>query len=181
MTARQLGKYELRRLIGEGASSTVHLAWDTFRRQEVAIKQLAPEVLADREHGRLYRQLLLNEASLAGKLSHPHIVQIHDAVIGDHEAYLVMEYVAGGTLADLTRPDTLPGFERLLEIVFKCTRALEYAFRQGITHRDIKPANILLAVAGGSDIRISDFGAALRTASDTTQILGIVCGVYRRL
>jgi serine/threonine protein kinase len=178
VTAKQLGKYELRRLIGEGASSTVHLAWDPFRRQEVAIKRLAPEVLGDREHGRVYRQLLLNEASLAGKLSHPHIVQIHDAVIGDDEAFLVMEYVAGGTLADLTRPETLPGFERLLEIIFKCTRALDYAFRQGITHRDIKPANILLAAAGGSDIRISDFGAALRSASDATQILGIGSPAY---
>jgi len=178
VAAQQLGKYELRRPIGEGASATVHLAWDPFRRQEVAIKRLRTEVLNHPVHGRLNRQLLRNEASLAGRLVHPHIVQVHDAVIGDDEAYLVMDYIAGGTLAELARPGALPALERLLEIVFKCSRALDFAFHQGVTHRDIKPANILLADAGGSDIRLSDFGAALRSASDTTQIVGIGSPAY---
>ncbi|ANQ84153.1 serine/threonine protein kinase [Azoarcus olearius] len=178
MSGGRIGKYEIRRLLGEGATSAVHLAWDPFNQREVALKQLYPEVLRDREHGRLYRHLLMNEAALAGKLTHPHIVQIFDAVIGDDEAYVVMEYVPGGTLEALARVETRPGFERLIEIVFKCTRALDYAFHRGITHRDIKPANILLADPAGQDIRISDFGAALRTATDTTQISGIGSPAY---
>ena len=178
MAADRIGKYEIRRLLGEGATSAVYLAWDPFHQREVALKQLHPEIIGDRQRGRLYRQLLLNEAALAGKLVHPHIVQIFDAVIGDNEAYVVMEYVPGGTLETLTRPDQLPPFERLIEIIFKCTRALDYAFHQGVTHRDIKPANILLNVPGSSDIRISDFGAAFQTASETTQISGIGSPAY---
>ncbi|MBN8441327.1 MAG: protein kinase [Thauera sp.] len=178
MTPKRIGKYEVRRLIGEGATSAVYLAWDPFNQREVAVKQLHPEVLRDRESGRLYRHLLQNEAAFAGKLNHPHIVQIHDAVVGDDDAYVVMEYVAGGTLADLVRADRLPAFERLIEIIFKCTRALDYAFHQGVTHRDIKPANILLATADGTDIRITDFGAALHTASDTTQVSGVGSPAY---
>ncbi|QDF96122.1 serine/threonine protein kinase [Azoarcus sp. DD4] len=174
----RIGKYEIRRLLGEGATSAVYLAWDPFNQREVALKQLYPEILRDRDHGRLYRHLLLNEAALAGKMSHPHIVQIFDAVIGDDEGYVVMEYVPGGTLDALTRPETRPGFDRLIEIIFKCTRALDYAFHRGITHRDIKPANILLVAPDGQDIRISDFGAALRTATDTTQISGIGSPAY---
>lgn len=178
MVANRIGKYEIRRLLGEGATSAVYLAWDPFHQREVALKQLYPEIVSDRQRGRLYRQLLLNEAALAGKLVHPHIVQIFDAVIGDNEAYVVMEYVPGGTLEALTHLDQLPPFVRLIEIIFKCSRALDYAFHQGITHRDIKPANILLNVPGGSDIRISDFGAALQAASEATQITGIGSPAY---
>lgn len=178
MTPKRIGKYEVRRLIGEGATSAVYLVWDPFNQREAAVKQLHPEVLRDRESGRLYRHLLQNEAAFAGKLTHPHIVQIHDAVVSDDDAYVVMEYVAGGTLADLVRPDRLPTFERLIEIIFKCTRALDYAFHQGVTHRDIKPANILLATPEGTDIRITDFGAALHTASDTTQVAGVGSPAY---
>ncbi len=178
ITPAQIGKYEIRRLLGEGATSTVYLAWDPFKQREIALKQIYPEILRNEEQGRLYRHQLLNEASLAGKLIHPHIVQIHDAVIGSDEAYIVMEYVPGGTLEALARPDTLPAFDRLIEIIFKCTRALDYAFHRGVTHRDIKPANVLLANATGTDIRITDFGAALHTASDTTQISGIGSPAY---
>ncbi len=178
MTAERIGKYEIRRPLGEGATSIVYLAWDPFNLREVAIKQLRPEVLKNRERGRLYRQLFANEAAFSGRLLHPHIVQIHDAVVDDETAYVVMDYVAGGTLERLTQADSLPAFERVIEIVFKATRALDYAFHQGVTHRDIKPANILLASPEGSDIRISDFGAALNTARETTQISGVGSPAY---
>ena len=174
----RIGKYEIRRKIGEGSTSSVFLAYDSFAQREVALKQLHPAILADRERGHLYRHLLMNEAALAGKLVHPHIVQIFDAVVDDDEAYVVMEYVPGGTLAAFRGPDRLLPFDRLVEIIFKCTRALEFAFRHGITHRDIKPANILLAHPDGQDIKISDFGAAFHTASDTTQISGVGSPAY---
>lgn len=165
----RIGKYEIRRVLGEGATSTVYLGYDPFAQGEVAIKRLHPELLRITDHTTLYHHLLLNEAALAGKLQHPHIVQIHDAVIEDNDAYVVMEYVPGGTLEAFTRPGHLLPFERLVEIVFKCTRALDYAYLQGVTHRDIKPANILLVSPTGQDIKISDFGAAIFTASETTQ------------
>lgn len=177
-TAEFIGKYELRRLIGRGATSSVHLAWDPFRQTEVAIKRLRREIVSDPQRGRLMRQLFLNEATFAGKLKHPHIVRIHDAMVGDDSAWLVMDYIPGGTLDAIATPGTLAPFERVIEIVFKATRALDYAFHQGITHRDIKPANILLMEPEGSDIRISDFGAALHTARETTQISGVGSPAY---
>ncbi len=174
----RIGKYEIVTLIGDGGTSSVYLARDPFSHREVAVKRLHPEILRDREHGRLYRHLLMNEASLAGKLIHPHIAQIFDAVVSDDDAYVVMEYVPGGTLAAFCRPDRLLPFDRLVEIIFKCTRALDYAYRQGVTHRDIKPANILLVDPEGQDIKISDFGAAFQTASETTQVSGVGSPAY---
>ncbi len=177
-TPERIGKYEVRSLLGEGATSTVWLGWDAFAQREVAIKVISPEVLRDRDRGRVYRHLLVNEASLAGKLLHPHIVQIYDAVIDEAQSYIVMEYVAGGTLEPFCTPDSLLPLDRLVEIVFKCTRALDYAYHLGITHRDIKPANILLA--SGGDIKISDFGAALFTSGEQTrtQVSGVGSPAY---
>jgi serine/threonine protein kinase len=178
----KIGKYEVRGKLGEGATSNVWLAWDPFAQREVAVKVIFPEVLKDKDKGKLYRHLLVNEASLAGKLVHPHIVQIYDAVVSDEESYIVMEYVAGGTLEPFCVADSLLPLPRLVEIIFKCTRALDYAYHLGITHRDIKPANILLAASGnlGGDIKISDFGAALFSSGDQTrtQVSGIGSPAY---
>ena len=174
----RVGKFELRELLGEGATSAVYLAFDPFAQRDVAIKRIYPEVLKDPDRGRLYRHLLINEASLAGRLSHPHITQIYDATVTEDDGYVVMEYVPGGTLEAFCRPDKLLPFDRLIEIIFKATRALDYAYHQGITHRDIKPANILLVAPDGQDIKLSDFGAALYSAADTTQISGVGSPAY---
>jgi serine/threonine protein kinase len=178
-----LGKYELIRKLGEGSTATVWLARDSFADRDVAIKVIDPKVLHDEAQGRVYRRLLRNEASLAGKLLHPHIVQIFDAVVAQEQSYIVMEYVAGGTLEQFCSPDNLLPLDRLVEIIFKCTRALDYAYRLGITHRDIKPANILLAAAldevTRGDIKISDFGAAIQASNRTqTQVSGVGSPAY---
>lgn len=178
----RIGKYEVRSKLGEGATSTVYLAFDPFNEREVALKLIAPEMLRDKMRGQQYRHLLLNEASLAGKLVHPHIVQIFDAILEEDQSYIIMEYVPGGTLEAFCTPDSLLPIDRLVEITFKCTRALDYAYRTGITHRDIKPANILLAQAGNvrGDIKISDFGSALIVTGDQThtQVSGVGSPAY---
>lgn len=176
----RIGKYEIRGKLGEGATSVVHLGYDAFAQRDVAIKAIYPHVLKDTQKGLMYRHLLVNEASLAGKLQHPHIVQIFDAVLDDELSYIVMEYVPGGTLEQFCSPDHLLPIDRVVEIVFKCTRALDYANRLGITHRDIKPANILLAQVGNTsgDIKISDFGAALTPDNDQTQVVGVGSPAY---
>ena len=174
---KKLGKYELIRKLGEGATSTVYLGHDPFAQRDVAIKVASPGILRDPEKGKLYSNLFLNEASLIGKLNHPHIVQIYDAVVTEDICYIVMEYVDGGTLDVHAEPGKLLPVDRVVELVFKCTRALEFAYRLGITHRDIKPANILLA--GMSDIKISDFGAAITNArGDRTLVSGIGSPAY---
>ena len=173
----RLGKYEIVRQLGQGATSTVYLGRDPFAQRDVAIKVAAPDALRDPERGKLYTHLFLNEASLVGKLTHPHIVHIYDAVVADALCYIVMEYVPGGTLDPYTAPGWLLPVEKVVEIIFKCTRALDFAFRLGITHRDIKPANILMA--GETDIKISDFGASITSSgSDRTQISGIGSPAY---
>ena len=173
---QKIGKYEVIKEIGKGATSAVYRAYDPFQNRQVAIKVVFPEALGDKEHGKRYRKLFVTEASLAGKLSHPHIVAIYDAVAEDKANYIVMEYVDGTTLEQYTQHDSLLPMQKILEISYKCARALDYAARQGVIHRDIKPANILLA--GESDIKISDFGAALTLTTETTQLSGVGSPAY---
>ena len=155
----QVGKYDIQQMLGKGATGTVYLAKDTFSGREVALKTIEPEVFRDPEFGTVYRSQFLNEASLAGKLAHPHIVAILEAVMDEDSGYVAMEYVPGGNLARFTKPEGLLPVEDVIQIGFKSCSALDYAFRQGIVHRDIKPANIL--VVEGTNIKVADFGAAL--------------------
>ncbi|HLX80468.1 MAG TPA: serine/threonine-protein kinase [Burkholderiales bacterium] len=168
---QQIGKYPVERHLGSGATSEVYLCHDTFAKRNVAVKLVSTALFNDPEHGRLYKKLFVTEASLAGKLKHPHICQIYDAVADEAMHYIVMEYVDGGTLERFCSPEHLLPIDKAVEIVFKCTRALEFAHKMGITHRDIKPANILYA--GETDVKISDFGAALIASGDSTQISAI--------
>jgi len=105
-------------------------------------------------------------------------VQIYDAVADADPSYIVMEYVAGGTLEPYCTPDRLLPMVDLVEMIFKCTRALDFAYRLGVIHRDLKPANILRAGSSGSDVKISDFGAALSASSDQTAVAGIGSPAY---
>jgi len=164
----KIGKYQLIKVLGHGASSTVYLGHDPFAKREVAVKVLNQQILNDPKLGKLYQRQLGNEASLAGKLSHPHIVSIYDALISDTASYVVMEYVSGGTLEKYAEPNNLLPIDRVLEYIFKCCRALNYAQFNGVIHRDIKPANMLLTEDG--DIKISDMGAALLLNIEQTQV-----------
>ena len=173
----KIGKYQVIKRLGEGATSEVYLCHDPFGDREVAIKVVFPDALSnDDENRNLFRKLFVTEASLAGKLAHPHIVQIYDAVVDEGISYVVMEYVDGGTLEPHCNPDALLPVDTIVEIIFKCTRALDFANRSGVIHRDIKPANILLH--GETDIKISDFGSALITTSMVTQVSGIGSPAY---
>jgi serine/threonine protein kinase len=163
----QVGKYDVQKLLGKGATGTVYLAKDTFSGKEVALKTIEPEVFRDPEFGSVYRSQFLNEASLAGKLRHPHIVAILDAVVEEDSGYIAMEIVSGGDLSQFVKPDKLLPIEDVLQIGFKCCGALEYAFAQGIVHRDIKPANIM--IVQGTDVKVADFGAAFLRKSKNVQ------------
>ena len=132
--------------------------------------------LRDNNRAKAYRKLLLTEASLAGKLSHPHIAKIYDAVMDGDLNYIVMEYVEGETLEKYGEVDHLMDLGHIAEIIYKCCKALEYAQYQGVTHRDIKPANILLQ--GENDIKISDFGAAVIDSQQSTQVSGVGSPAY---
>jgi len=180
MTAReplkQVGKYPVLRKLGEGSTADVYLCHDSFNARDVAVKVAFTESFLDPERGKVYRKLFMTEASLAGKLQHPHICQIYDAVADEKLNYIVMEYVDGGTLEKFCRPDALLPVERVVEMIFKCTRALEFAHKLGITHRDLKPANILCT--GETDVKITDFGTALVASANTTQVGAVGSPAY---
>jgi serine/threonine protein kinase len=172
----KIGKYEIVRVLGTGATSTVYLAVDPFNKQQVAVKLFDLGMLQDPNRAKVFRKLLMTEASLAGKLSHPHIVKILDAVIEGDVNCIVMEYVEGSTLEQYAEVDKLLPISTVAEIAYKCCKALEYAEHQGIIHRDIKPANILLQ--NETDIKISDFGAAALQNDQSTQVSGVGSPAY---
>ncbi|HEY5019483.1 MAG TPA: serine/threonine-protein kinase [Steroidobacteraceae bacterium] len=174
----RLGKYTIIREIGRGATSQVFLARDPFGDREVAIKVFLFDQQADPQAERMTHKAFLAEASLAGKLNHPHIVEILDAVAEPDHSYVVMEYVAGPTLDAHSGVTNLLPLGKVVEIIFKCIRALEYAFQHGVIHRDIKPGNILLSDAG--ETKVSDFGASFQQhfAHDTTQLSGVGSPAY---
>jgi tRNA A-37 threonylcarbamoyl transferase component Bud32 len=153
--------------LGKGATGTVYLAKDTFTGKEVALKTIEPEVFRDPEFGTVYRSQFLNEASLAGKLRHPHIVSILDAVVTEDSGHIAMELVMGGDLSKHVTSGKLLPIADVLQIGFKCCGALQYAASQGIVHRDIKPANIM--IAEGTEVKIADFGAAFLKKSQVVQ------------
>lgn len=175
-----IGKYQIIRELGSGGTSTVYLALDPFNNQQVAIKLFNLDALRDPSLARSHRKMLQTEASMVGKLSHPHIVKVFDAVLEGEVNYMVMEYVEGETLAHYTDVSRLLPFSTIAEITYKCCKALEYAQQQGVIHRDIKPANILLR--GQSDIKISDFGSAMvisqRATQQITQVIGVGSPAY---
>jgi eukaryotic-like serine/threonine-protein kinase len=173
---QQIGKYPVLRKLGGGATSEVYLCHDPFNARDVAVKVALGQPQLDAGRASLQRKLFLTEASLAGKLQHPHICQIFDAAFDGQLSYVVMEYVEGGTLEKHCRPDALLPVERVVEIAFKCARALEFAQKLGVTHRDIKPANILHSRQ--TDVKITDFGAALLASAEGPQVVAIGSPAY---
>jgi len=179
-----VGKYEVKKLLGKGATGSVFLAVDPFAQREVAIKVLE-KLSNDPEEARRQLRFFQNEAALAGKLRHPHIVSIYDAGLddvsaGDPVRYLVMEVVDGPALTKYCDPKGLLDPMQAMEIAYKCCKALEFANTLGVVHRDIKPANILTKASDSNeiDIKVSDFGAAQLARSDVTQVSGVGSPAY---
>lgn len=168
----RIGPYEVRAKIGEGATSEVFLARDGFRERDVAIKRVRSGQVFDSRVGHFQAHFFAAEAALVGRLQHPNVVQIYDAVPDTEGSYLVMEYVPGITLRRFCRADALLPLAQIVEIGFKCAKALGYVFRQGLIHRDVKPANILAVTNGDAvvDVKISDFGSVFAMDSERTQV-----------
>jgi len=173
-----IGKYPVIKEIGSGATSRVYLARDPFANRDVAVKVFLFAQDSDPHTERMTHKAFVTEASLAGKMNHPHIVDIFDAVVEPDYSYLVMEYVPGVTLEAHAEVDSLLPLGKVVEIVFKCVRALEYAFQHGVIHRDIKPGNIMLS--HGGETKVGDFGASFqqRHGQETTQITGVGSPAY---
>ncbi len=167
----RIGKYYVVHEVGRGSSGAVYLSHDPFYGRDVAIKVYHSTGVDDAD-SRNARRMFLGEANMIGKLHHPNIVPIYDAGEEDGRRYVVTEHVHGArTLAAYCRPGSLLPEEQVVQIIYKCAKALHYAHSRGVVHRDIKPSNILLTQDG--DVRIVDFGIALVADSDISRLEGV--------
>lgn len=166
----KLGKYEIHEQVGRGSMGIVYKGHDPYADRDVAVKVAISEALKDKESGERYRKMFFNEAHTAGTLKHPNIVEILDAGVDEDHCYIVMELIEGGdTLKSHCNAKNLLPYEMVVEIIFKCAKALDYAHRNGVIHRDIKPTNIL--ITKDQDVKIADFSIAHIVTSDTTNTM----------
>ncbi len=150
-------RYELRKVLGEGAFGKVYLGYDHELERPVAIKFPNDKRLKDKKN----REQYLSEARTVASLNHPNIVPVYDIVRREDEAiYIVSKYIEGCTLEDRIRKD-LPGFHETCNIVASIANALDHAHQCELVHRDVKPGNILLESATGTAY-ITDFGLAIK-------------------
>ncbi len=157
--AAKFPQFEILGCLGRGGMGVVYKARQKSLNRVVAIKVLAPE----REHDARFAERFAREAELLAKLSHPHIVTIHDFGRADGLFYIVMEFVDGVNLRDLLREAKIEP-KQALAIVPPVCEALQYAHDHGVVHRDIKPENLLLDREGR--VKIADFGIAALVGGD---------------
>jgi serine/threonine protein kinase len=168
----RIGKYVIINEVGRGSTGAVYLSHDPYYGRDVAIKVYTMDAAGDDDRSRVTRKMFLSEAHMVGMLQHPNILPIYDAGEENGHCYIVTEHVHGArTLAAYCRPDNLLRVDDVVEIMFKCAKALHYAHSRGVIHRDIKPSNIMLTQS--SDVRIIDFGIALVADSEISRIEGI--------
>ena len=172
--SEKIGKYEVLRTLGKGATAVVYLARDPDSGNEVAIKlmRFGQEKTA---MSRRLMKLFQTEEAIGRRLDHPNIVRIYDATIEAERAYIIMEFIDGTPLDKYCAIDHLLPMHRVISIIFKCCLALDYAFRQGVVHRDIKPANIL--IDANDNPKITDFGLAINLNKDMNKDSTFVMGV----
>lgn len=157
-------RYELGERLGSGGMSTVVLANDRRLERQVAVKLLAEHLADDRQFVSRFRR----EALAAARLVHPNIVQVYDFGLDQASArhFIVMEYVAGQSGAEILRErGTLPVDEALALLSQACL-GLDHAHRHGVVHRDVKPGNLLRSADGV--VKLADFGIAKAVSEESS-------------
>jgi serine/threonine protein kinase len=168
----KIGKYVIINKVGKGSTGVVYLSHDPYYRRDVAIKVYNIEEDSDADRARVARKMFYNEAHMVGMLQHPNIMPIYDAGEENGKYYVVTEHIQGArTLAAYCRPDNLLRIDDVVEIIYKCAKALHYSHGRGVIHRDIKPSNVMLT--NDNDVRIIDFGIAIVSDSEVSRIEGI--------
>jgi hypothetical protein len=164
-------RFESVRLLARGGMGTVFLAWDRLLARRVAIKVLAPELVADE----VARERFAREAALAGRLgAHPHIVTAFEAGEWERRPYVVFEYMPSGSLAERLQESGTPARSQALRWLAQAADALDYAHAAGVVHRDVKPANLLLDA--DENVNVADFGVSRREGETTLTAHGEVLG-----
>ncbi len=166
--APRIGNYEILSEIARGGMGVVYKA------RQISLDRLVAVKVLSQRSGKEQIHRFRTEAMAAGSLQHPNIVSIHEVGLWQGHHYLVMDYVAGTTLAELTQRGPLPAV-RAVRYVRVIAEAVHFAHEHGILHRDLKPSNVLLDVHDRP--HVTDFGLAkrLESAVDLTvsgQVLG---------
>src|SRR6184192_950890 len=164
-------RYAIDRELGHGGTATVYLAQDLKHGRSVAVKVLRPELAAA-----LGAERFLREIEIAARLTHPHILALHDSGAAGGLLYYVMPYLEGESLRDrLNRERQLP-IEEAVRIAREVATALSHAHSHGVVHRDIKPENILLSEG---EAVVADFGIAraiVAAGAETLTDTGLAVG-----
>ena len=166
------GRYHVLEKIGQGGMAVVYKALDTTLERYVAIKVILPYS----EYSDQFLARFNREARTLARLTHPNILKIFDYGEYENHPFLVMEYIAGGTLKDWLTGHPIP-WQTSAQLLAQVARALEAAHDQGVIHRDVKPANILMA--NGRDPLLSDFGIAklIESNEEATKLTGTGVGI----
>jgi serine/threonine protein kinase len=155
-------KYQIEKLLGQGGMGAVFLATHIGTVRPVALKIITPEFMGNAEFVERFKR----EAKAAGRLNHPNVVNVTDFGFADTSfgrvAYLVMEYLQGGTLGALMKEKGKLQLPLVVDIAEQACLAIDEAHKHGIIHRDLKPDNIWLEPneRGGYKVKVLDFGLA---------------------
>lgn len=164
-TTQQLPGYELIQKLGGGAMGVVYMARQLSMDRIVAVKLLRNRLSKDP----VYIKRFVQEAKLAAKLSHNHIVQAIDVGESHGYYYFVMEYVEGATVGELLKKKGRYNETEALTIVTQVARALEHAASRKLIHRDIKPENIMITKEGVA--KLADLGLARETTDKAAKVV----------
>lgn len=171
MEGRQIGSWIIEREMAEGGMGKVYLARHRFLNTRAAVKVLSTALARDPG----FRERFFREAQTQAKLLHPHIAQVIDYIEQDGLFYLVIEYLAGGSLDDeIKKAGGAVDLARALRWIKQTLAALDYAHQQGVIHRDIKPSNIMLDSLGAA--KVVDFGIALNMEGRRVTRTGLTLG-----
>jgi serine/threonine protein kinase len=165
MDLEKFGRYEVKSELGQGGMASVYHAYDPIFERDVAIKVLPSVFLHDPQ----FRKRFDREAKTIASLEHPAIVPVYDFGEENELPYIVMRYMAGGSLADRMKQGALP-LDETIKIIGRLAPALDAAHARGIIHRDIKPGNILFDQYGNAFL--SDFGIARITQQSGATLTG---------
>ncbi|MBZ4420644.1 serine/threonine-protein kinase [Myxococcus sp. RHSTA-1-4] len=160
MRGTSVGRYVVLEPVGSGGMGVVYAAYDPKLDRKVALKLVRTDAQG-KGTGAALQQRLLQEAQALARVSHPHVVSVHDTGGYLDQVFLAMEFVDGGTLRDWLKASPR-SWRDTLQVLIQAGRGLAAAHAAGLVHRDFKPDNVLLGTDGR--VRVTDFGLALREA-----------------
>ncbi len=156
---KNIGRYQIKSKIGQGAMGDVYMALDGLIYRKVAIKCLRLDRFQNPAERKKATEYFLHEVRIVGNLNHSHITAVYDMGILEGSPYIVMEFVDGNNIKEImAKKEEFPLREKL-NLVIMVSRALHYAHKRGVLHRDIKPANIMI-LHNSRLPKITDFGVA---------------------